>query len=295
MISPANHRHRSESIFRAGSRKCPDNGRSTLCRRVGVNDLFGDRNLPLCRNRLARGFDRAHRSVTPLKIRIANVERQLDAARNAIDGARKHVANAHSRDCINRAARLHRVFNREDQFRRGAQRVSAVRHKHRTSVPARAFDRNSEASRSSNARDDAEWNFLLLEQWPLLDVQLHKCFVVAARQFHFFERCAVSSIAADLLKRSAFFVDELSCRIRSHRSRKQPAAETTDSEASWLFGCKHEQLDRMLRTEAAALQGTNCFQSTEHANNAVILSSVGNCVYVRTSSHHRSIWLRSEE
>src|SRR5579862_7633358 len=100
MISAANHLHRSKTMFDASLRKRFDNRRIALRRRIRVNDLFANRNLPLRSNRIASSFYRTHHRVAPRKIRIADIERQMDAARNAVHRSWEHVANANGGDRI---------------------------------------------------------------------------------------------------------------------------------------------------------------------------------------------------
>src|SRR5580692_5808870 len=47
----------------------------------------------------------------------------------------------------------------------------------------------------------------------------------------------------------------------------------------------------MLRTETATLQRANRFKSSEHANHAVIFSSVWDCINVGACSHRRRVCL----
>src|SRR5882672_6846158 len=135
-----------------------------------------------------------------------------------------------------------------------------------------AFDGNAQAGRSGNVRDNPERNLFLLEQGALLYVQLYKRFVVAVRQFHFFERCGVSGVAADLLERRSVLVSQSSCGIGRKSAREEAAAETSNSKARGFFGSEHQQLDGTLWMKTAALQRANRFEAAENADDAVILS-----------------------
>ena len=65
-------------------------------------------------------------------------------------------------------------FERENQFRRGSQRVFAPRHKPAAGVPAFAFNHDALAGRRSDVRHQSEVDSFLFQKRPLLDVQLNE-------------------------------------------------------------------------------------------------------------------------
>src|SRR5271170_7716213 len=293
MISTAHHGNRSNLMFRASLRKRAGNFCSTLRWRVCIHKFLSDRNLPFRGNALPRFLNHLQHRVAPLQTCIPQIQSEFHLARNTIHRAGKHIADARSRHGIDRPASARRIFNGQNQLRRGAQGISSLRHQYSPSVPARAFDHQTKTRRSRNAGNNPKRNFLAFEQRTLLDVQLHKRFVVSIGEFYFFKRTAKACVAPDFVQRSAFFVHQLARRISRHGARKQPAAQTSDSKTRRFLRSEKEELDGMFRTESAALQRANRFQSSQHAHDAVIFPGIRYRIDVRAGSHRRSARLRA--
>src|SRR5579863_2626247 len=155
-------------------------------------------------------------------------------------------------------------------------------------MSARAFDGNTEAGRSGNPCDDPQGDFLTFQQRALLDLQFHKCFVVCLRQFYFSEVPFESCLPAHFLERGSIFVRQPSRGVRRHVAREQAAPETPDPKTCGFFRSKYKQLDGVFGMESALLERSNRLQAPQHANNAIILSCVGNRVNMGTSSYRRS-------
>ena len=74
------------------------------------------------------------------------------------------------------------LFDGENEFGGGAERVFAVGHQERSGVAAKAGDGEAIAGGRGDAGDDAERNAFALEQRTLLDVQLDPGVIVVRRQ-----------------------------------------------------------------------------------------------------------------
>src|SRR5215469_17972779 len=121
-------------------------------------------------------------------------------------------------------------------------------------MPARTFNRDSQAGGRSDPGHDPEGNFLPLEQRALLDVHFHKCFVVTARQLYFVEFSLEPRLLADLFERCAVFVGQNSRSVGRQTSGKQPTAKAADAKPCWLLRGKNEQFDGVFRAKSAATQ-----------------------------------------
>ena len=65
-------------------------------------------------------------------------------------------------------------FQRQNQLRRGGQRIFASRHQLAAGVAAFALDHDALAGRRGDVRHQAEIDPFLFQQRPLLDMQLDK-------------------------------------------------------------------------------------------------------------------------
>ena len=206
-----------------------------MCRRIRVQQFDVDCNLPLCRYCAACVLHRLDHTVASLKIDIADVSGETNPARNAIDRARKHLADAHGRHGINRATASRRILNRQDQCGGRTKGVPSIRHQDSTSVSARAFDCNPHAGGSGNARDHPERYLLVFQHRTLLNMQLDERLVIVVRQLHFVEFAAQAYVAANVLY--GFFgaiLQPLSV-WGGKASAEQPAAEAPYSKACRLL------------------------------------------------------------
>src|ERR1700733_3506156 len=243
-------------------RKCFDDCRSAVRRRVSIHQLAADRNLPFARNRIAGGFNCANYFVAPFKIRVAYVNAEADSARNAVDRAGEHIADAYGCHRVDRSTGTRGILNCQNQLGRRAESVFAVGHQNPASVSAGTLDQNSKTCRRGDFRDNAQRSLLALQQWPLLNVQFDECLVVATGQAHLFKFSGETRRTANLIQRDAVIVCQFSCRICGKSSRQQPASEATDSKTSWFFRSEYEQLNRMLWMKSTLLQRAYRFQAS---------------------------------
>jgi len=112
---------------------------------------------------MARGFNRAHYDVAPLKVCIADVHAKANLAGNAIDRAGKHIADANGCHRINGSASACRALDRQNHLGRRAKSIMAVGHQDTTGVSARTFNQNSQTRRCRDLRDDTERDLLTLQ------------------------------------------------------------------------------------------------------------------------------------
>src|SRR5205814_10347847 len=156
-------------------------------RRVRIQELGPDRNLPFCRYRATRVFYRLDHPIASRKISVANINTETNPAGNAVDGAGEYFANADGCYRIDRRRVTRCLLHCQDQLRGCAESITALWHQHSTRVPARSLDKNAHAGWSGNFGNDAEWYSLTFQQRTLFDVQLKERSVVIERQFDFVE------------------------------------------------------------------------------------------------------------
>jgi hypothetical protein len=113
--------------------------------RVGVQQLKADRNLPPVAksNYMQPRMASASTCIAALQIGIADIHAEAYPAGNAVDCARKYLADSNGCDCINRSARacgisIARIIPPPRTEHRGG------RHQNSAGVAARAFDQNAQ-------------------------------------------------------------------------------------------------------------------------------------------------------
>src|SRR5580658_6353410 len=224
--------------------------------------------------------------IAPLQIRVADVHAKANPAGNAIHRARKHFADAYSRNRVNRPARASRSLNRQNQLRRRAESIAAIRHQYAAGMSARSPDRKAKTSRRRDLRDNAQRNFLPLQHRPLLNVQFDKRVVVAPRQLHLPKFASEPSLTANFIDRDVIFVFQFPSRIRSKRPREQPAPQASNPKPRRLFRSENQQLNRTPGTKSTLLQSPNRFQPSQHSHHAIVLPSIRNRIDVRARAYN---------
>src|ERR1700686_3148012 len=104
---------------------------------------------------LRLGLDSLHHSVTPTEVGVAKVESELHAAGNTVHGSGENIADAHGGDGVGGTAGESSLFDRQNDFRSGAERVLAPGHQNASGVAACTFHYQLIACRRGDAFDDA--------------------------------------------------------------------------------------------------------------------------------------------
>ena len=274
-------------MLAAGIRERPTHLRSAIRRRIRIEHLRLKRDKALRRNPLQCTLNRLHHAIAPRQIRIADVERNSHAARDAVHRTWKNVAHADRGDGIGCSARTGRIFDCQDQLRGRAKCILAVRHQHSASVPSRTFNRNPKTRRRRDALHNSERSARAFEQRTLLDVQLKERFVITFRQFHILKVSVEPGFSANFIRRFAVAILQFRSRFRGKCSREQTASQAADAESRRFFRGEYEKFNRVLGPESDPLQRANCFESAENSNDAIVFAGIGNRINVRASSNSR--------
>src|SRR6201987_5915216 len=134
-------------------------------------------------------------------IGIADVDAELHAAGNAVNGAGEYVAHTDGRYRITRTAMAGRIFDRQNQFSGRPESIFTIFHENCASVSTCPLNEYPEAGWSREPGPNSPWNSSLFVQWPLLDVDFEESLVVVRRQFHFFKVSGETWIPPPLLDR----------------------------------------------------------------------------------------------
>src|SRR6266436_5665175 len=97
MVRPTYHGKKIQVVLTAGFSKGFDHCGRALGRRIRVQHLGVNRNLPLRRDRLTSTLYLLHHAVPPFEIGVTNVNTEANPTGDAVDGARENLADAHRR------------------------------------------------------------------------------------------------------------------------------------------------------------------------------------------------------
>src|SRR6266404_5721671 len=156
-------------------------------------------HLPSRRNLAARLVQRLQHTITALKVRITNVHGKTHLGWNTVDCTRKNIAKPDCRHSIGRSARSSRLFDGQYQFRSRTQGISPLRHQDSSRMSSGPFHQHAQTCRGCNSLDHTQPLPLLLEEGALLDMQLHKCLIVAVWQSYLMQVTGQACLAASVV------------------------------------------------------------------------------------------------
>ena len=214
---------------------------------------------------------------------IAQVDAELDPARNHVAAVRMHVDHAHRATAM-RGVAVGAGHHLLHQFGGHLQRVAAQRHRRRAGMCFHAGDHAVVPAYAQHAGDHADRDVVVLEHRPLLDMGLE----IAA------DRMVAGLLLADVADALEFALDGLAIGIgrgisvfqreslgehaRSHHHRHEARA--------FLVG-PPSHLDRRLGRDAGVVEGSHHLDAGEHTVVAVELAARGLGVDVAAGHHRR--------
>src|SRR5262249_22607830 len=145
---------------------------AALSGRIGVHDFAAHRDTTTLRHFMARLRDFREDAITTRLIDVTHVHFDPGPAGDAVDGSREDFTDSDCAYGVNGAGRPGGGFDGQGDLSGGEKGVFARGHQHSACMAAFAFDPYLQSRRRGDCGDDADWNAPLLEQRPLLDVQL---------------------------------------------------------------------------------------------------------------------------
>src|SRR5213593_2074069 len=139
-----------------------------------------------------------------------------------------------------------------------------------------AIEPNSQACWSRNRRHHTHRNVARLQDRTLFDVQFKKRLIVAFREDDIIQRSGKTGSGSHLLQRLSFLVGQSFGSSGLQASRKQAAAQTSDTKTCRLLRREHQKLDRAPWLKTGALQCANSFQTTKNTDGAIVRAGKGN-------------------
>ena len=224
-----------KACFSHGLVKAPSHAGRTRCGRVRIHDLKYDGDASGRGGELRLFSDRLQDAVAPGEVNIAGIQREPDAAGNAVDRAgntsQMPTVATVSREPAARAAlstaRMISAAAHSASLRSGISTPPAW--------PPGSFDHDFQARRGRDALDDAQRQTCAFQQRTLLDMQLDESAVAAAFEPHRFETAFHSRLRENVLQPLACAVLQSPRVFRRERSGHHAAAEAADAEARRLF------------------------------------------------------------
>src|SRR5215469_1994850 len=95
-------------------------------------------------------------AVAAPEIGVTHVDAYLHTSGNAVDGSRKHIADAYGCDRVDSAAGFCSVFESEDELGCRAECIAAIGHQGATRVATGALNREVQTCGSGNAFDNTK-------------------------------------------------------------------------------------------------------------------------------------------
>src|ERR1700679_2665081 len=151
---------------------------------VGIDQFFRDVDFATLAQFLIVAANGLHDRFAAVRIRIADIELQDDAAGDAVDCAGVDRAGADGGYGVDRSGGESMFFDGENKFGGRTERVFAIGHQERSGVAAKTRDGEPVARRGGYAGYDAERDALMLEQGALFDVKLNPRVIVIRQQAH---------------------------------------------------------------------------------------------------------------
>mmetsp|Transcript_12307 Transcript_12307/g.40406 ORF Transcript_12307/g.40406 Transcript_12307/m.40406 type:complete len:330 (-) Transcript_12307:383-1372(-) len=289
VVRARNHAHAVQPQRVCGALDGVDDGVAARCGGVLIDEVDGDLDTSACSNLVRASEDLRHNAVPSRPVDVADVNLEHCFARDAIYRPWRDLEESGCADGVVGTRSENGSLNCERKLSPRQTRVVSVRHQQRAGVSATAAKLDAQRCGRSDRSDDSDIEALLLEERPLLNVELDKSIVEARPEVDALEHVrmalapAVACAARRLTKAPLLCVQNVHSPVQPLH-RKRPChcatADAPESEARGLLRGEHDHVDGAPWDKPRLLERTDSLNGAENPQHTVVHTSARNGVRV---------------